>query len=268
MFHRDGAWGLLRLTLKKFQMTWRRGEVWEIGRFWGHSSEIVRLDGCKFTIDKSVVPPNVIDLLLSNMYEKPERDALKTFLNPELPVIELGACLGIVSCLSNRMLRQPTKHVVVEANPALLPILRRNRDQNGCHFQIVQAALAHSVETVAFKISDNVLASSVHGEEHRAVLVPAVTLDLLVNDYGFERCTLVCDIEGAELELVENEITILSERVDTLIMELHDRLVGEGLTQNMLTNLERAGFKIIHKCGDIVVLANRKYSDNSVQVHG
>jgi len=250
-------------------MTWRRGEAWVIGRFWGRSSEIVRLDGCKFSIEKGVVPTNVIDLLLSNMYEKPERDALKIFLNPELPVLELGACLGIVSCLSNRMLRQPTKHVVVEANPALLPILRQNREQNGCHFKIVQGALAHSVGTIAFKISDNVLASSVHGEDdQRAVLVPAVTLDLLLNDYGFERCTLVCDIEGAELQLVQNEMTTISERVDTLIMELHDRLVGEELTQSMLTKLESGGFKIIHKCGDIVVLANRRYADNSVQVHG
>jgi len=129
--------------------------------------------------------------------------------------------------------------------------------------------LAHSVGTIAFKISDNVLASSVHGEDdQRAVLVPAVTLDLLLNDYGFDRCTLVCDIEGAELQLVQNEMTSISERVDTLIMELHDRLVGEELTQSMLTNLVSAGFKIIHKCGDIVVLANRRYADNSVQVHG
>jgi FkbM family methyltransferase len=218
------------------------------------STDIIRLDGCKFLIAKDCVPANVVDLLLSNLYEEPERKALNKFLDPELPVIELGACIGVVSCLTNRRLHKPEKHVVVEANPALLPLLEQNRARNNCHFKIVHAAVSHGAETITFNVDDNILAGSVHGDERQGVVVSTVTLERLLNERGFERATLICDIEGAELQLVEHELKTLSERVVTIIMELHDRIVGQEPTQRMLGTLERIGFKIEKRDGDVVVL--------------
>jgi FkbM family methyltransferase len=259
-FQEDGARGVLGVLTHKLKATWRRGEVWQFGRFVGMPTEIVRLDGCKFTIDKALVPQNVIDLLLSDRYEEPERDALKRFLNPDLPVIELGACIGIVSCLSNRLLRQPENHVVVEANPSLLPILKQNRERNNCRFKIVHAAVAHGAETITFKVNDNILASSLEGDDQGSVVVSAVTLERLLNDHGFQQATLLCDIEGGELQLVDHEIQTLSERVGTIIMELHDRIVGEEPTRRMLAKLEGAGFKTVKRDGDVVVLLNDRIS--------
>ena len=128
-------------------------------------TDIMRLDGCKFSIAKDPVPANVVDLLLLDRYEEPERKALKKFLDPELPVVELGACIGVVSCLTNRRLHKPNKHVVVEANPALLPLLEQNRDRNDCQFKIVHAAVSHGARTITFNVDDNILASSVHGDD-------------------------------------------------------------------------------------------------------
>lgn len=241
----------------KLLMTWRRGEVWELGKFFGRSSEIARVDGCKFMIDPAAVPANIIYLLLTNQYEEPERDALKQFLDPAIPIVELGACVGVVSCLSNRRLSTPQDHVVVEANPALLPLLEQNREQNGCSFAVVHAALAYDVDTVTFNVSDNVLASSLQGEEERTVNVPTVTLARLLNDHGFERATLVCDIEGAELQLVEHELPTLAQRIVAIMLETHERLVGEEPTRQMLARLKSAGFELVHKDGDVVVLLNR-----------
>jgi len=217
-------------------------------------TEIVRLDGCRFTIAKDRVPANVVDLLLSDLYEEPERKALRRFLNPELPVIELGACIGVVSCLTNRRLRNPENHVVVEANPGLLPLLEQNRARNECRFEIVHAAVSPGAEAITFRVDDNILASSVHGDDGRSVTVNAVTLERLLNDHGFQQATLICDIEGAELELVKHELKTLGERVSTIIMELHDRIVGQEPTQRMLASLESAGFKIVSRDGDVVVL--------------
>jgi FkbM family methyltransferase len=253
-YQQDGARGVAGALAQKVKSTWRRGEVWQLGRFVGLPSEIVRMDGCKFTIDRDLVPANVIDLLLSDRYEEPERAALKKFLDPELPVIELGACIGIVSCLSNRRLRNPENHVVVEANPALLPILEQNRDRNNCRFKIVHAAISYGAETISFNVDDNILASSVHGGDQRAVVVSTVTLEKLLNDHGFERVTLICDIEGAELQLVEHELATLSERVAAIIMELHDRIIGEEPTRRMLASLKSAGFGIVKKDSDVVIL--------------
>lgn len=253
-FQQDGAWGVLDVLVQKLQITWRRGEVWQLGRFVGMPTEIVRLDGCKFTLDEKLLPANVVDLLLENNYEGPERDALKKYLDPEFPVIELGACLGIVSCLTNRRLRQPEKHVVVEANPTLVPMLAENRERNGCSFRIVHAALSYGADRITFKVNDNILASSLNGDEQRAVVVSTVTLQLLLEETGFERATLICDIEGAELHLVEHELDLLRERVSTIIMELHDRMVGDEPTKQMLERLESVGFRIVSKDRDVVVM--------------
>ena len=260
VFRQDGARGVLELLAGKLKSTWRRGEVWQLGRFVGMPTDIVRVDGCKFTIDKSQVPANVVDLLLSDLYEEPERAALKKFVKPDLPVIELGACIGVVSCLTNRRLRHPENHVVVEANPALLPILKQNRDRNQCHFKIVHAAVSAGSDSITFNVSENILASSVHGNNQRAVVVPTVTLQRLLNEHGFERATLLCDIEGAELQLVESELKTLSERVVTIIMELHDRIVGDEPTRHMLASLQSAGFAVAQVDGDVVVLTNSRIS--------
>lgn len=253
-YQQHGAWGMLGVLAQKLKSTWRRGEVWQVGRFAGLPTEIVRLDGCKFTIAKERVPANVVDLLLSNKYEEPERKALSRFLNPGLPVIELGACIGVVSCLTNRRLRQPENHVVVEANPALLPLLEENRARNDCGFKIVHAAVSHGAETITFNVDDNILMSSVDGDKRQGVAVSTVTLERLLNEHAFQRATLICDIEGAELQLVEHELNTLGERVSTIVMELHDRIVGEEPTQRMLASLESAGFKIVSRDGDVVVL--------------
>ncbi|HET9480056.1 MAG TPA: hypothetical protein VFO72_11955, partial [Pyrinomonadaceae bacterium] len=127
VFQQDGPRGVFALMLQKLLMTWRRGEVWELGKFIGRSSRIARLDGCKFTIDPAVVPANVTYLLLTNQYEQPEREALNRFLDRDVPVVELGACAGVISCLTNRRLTDPKRHVVVEANPAMQPVLEENR---------------------------------------------------------------------------------------------------------------------------------------------
>lgn len=263
-FQQDGARGVLHVLAHKVKSTWRRGEVWQLGRFMGRPTDIVRLDGCRFSIATDRVPANVIDLLLSDLYEEPERKALRTFLNPELPVIELGGCIGVVSCLTNRRLRRPEQHVVVEANPALLPLLEENRARNDCRFEIVHAAVSYGVDTIKFNVDDNILASSVGGDERRAaavatvtvatVAVATMTLERLLNEHGFARATLICDIEGAELQLVEHELKTIGERVPTIIMELHDRIVGQEQTQGMLSHLESAGFKIMSREGDVVVL--------------
>ena len=252
-FQQDGARGVLDVLSQKLKSTWRRGEVWQLGRFVGMPTDIVRLDGCKFTITRDRVPANVVDLLLSDLYEEPERHALQKFLDPELPVVELGACIGVVSCLTNRRLKHPEKHIVVEANPSLLPLIQQNRARNDCHFKVVHAAVSHGVETITFNVDDNILASGLHGGE-QGVVVSTVTLERLLNDNGFERATLICDIEGAELQLVEHELKTIGERVTTIIMELHDRMVGQEPTQQMLTSLESAGFKIASRDVDVVVL--------------
>jgi hypothetical protein len=58
--------------------------------------------------------------------------------------MDRGGCIGVVSCVINRVLQEPSRHVVVEGNPYIIPALQCNRDFNGCSFQIEHGVLTRS----------------------------------------------------------------------------------------------------------------------------
>ena len=179
-------------------------------------------------------------------------------LEPSLPVVELGGCLGVVACLTNRRLMRPDRHVVVEAHPDLISVLRTNRDGNGAGFEIVHAALAYRQDRVEFHQGGNILAGRLAREGGRRFTVPAVTLTHLLNTSAFERCTLVCDIEGAEVDLIENDSATLAERVMTLIIEWHPYVTGAAAVTAYQRQLEALGFELRFEAGGVSAYRNRR----------
>jgi hypothetical protein len=108
------------------------------------------LDGCTFSLQN--IPESFTKLfLLDGRYELPERRAVQRHLRRDLPVIELGGSLGVVACITNKLLTDPTAHVVVEANPHAIPQLRLNKALNHCGFEIVNSALAYDLDAVTFR---------------------------------------------------------------------------------------------------------------------
>ena len=107
----------------------------------GRPSAVARLDGCRFRLDTPEVSDALRYLLLSGKHEKSERILVKKYVDADLPLVELGGALGVVSCVANKLLTRPDQHVVVAANPALIPILLDNRDRNGCRFTVVNRAI-------------------------------------------------------------------------------------------------------------------------------
>src|SRR5215212_6700577 len=129
------------------------------GRIVEWRGNIVQADGLRFSVAHPAITRGVKGLFLLNRYERPEREALKTCIDPTLPVIELGASIGVISCLTNKRLLDSSRHVVVEANPDLIPLLKTNREHNRCRFKVLHAALSYSANEVEFLISDSILAS-------------------------------------------------------------------------------------------------------------
>src|SRR5262245_18569089 len=73
-----------------------------------------RADGRTFIIPKDVTTQSYRSCFLREDYEQDERELITRWIQPEDAVIELGACLGIVSCVTNKLLRDKSRHVVVE----------------------------------------------------------------------------------------------------------------------------------------------------------
>src|SRR5262245_30697328 len=90
------------------------------------------LDGLSFVIPQEMTDFKFRGRFVRGSYEKEERRHLKKYIDADATVLELGACLGVVSCLTNVLLTDPRKHVVVEANPLLISWIERNRELNKC----------------------------------------------------------------------------------------------------------------------------------------
>src|SRR5438270_4743065 len=82
-------------------------------RAWWELKPTAKLAGCKFTL-AGIADEQRLQFRVRR-YEVQELAALQ-YLDPALPVVELGGCMGVISCVANRRLRHPEDHVVVEAN--------------------------------------------------------------------------------------------------------------------------------------------------------
>jgi FkbM family methyltransferase len=213
----------------------------------------VRLDNCLFSLE-GITDDSIRIELFTNKYEAPERRAVLRYLKRDIPVIELGGSMGVVACVTNKVLIDPTAHVVVEANPLAIPQLELNRKLNGGKFEIVNRAVAYGADSITFRPSSDLAESSItRAGDQAPVTVDTVELGELVRDHGFERFTLVCDIEGLEYELVCHEADVL-KNADTIIMETHARYTGGEKLNDMMAKLNDLGFSIVEEIGFVVVL--------------
>lgn len=226
---------------------------WYVGRLGEMLRRPVRID--RATIHMPVTAPVMLsgELRLS-LYEAAERYAVARFLPRDRPVLELGAGVGAVTCLINRLLIDRTRHWVVEANPNLLATLERTRRTNNAAFHVVHGAIAYDAETVTFGVDDAVVLSCVSHTQPVAVRVPAVTFRALREQASFQGGSLVADIEGAEADLIEREGSLIAESIKTLILEVHPHTLGVARVDALRSRLTSLGYANMWSHGDIWVM--------------
>jgi len=227
-----------------------------IGRLVEVCGDRVTLEGLTFSVDNPLITAREKGLLYLGLHESREIALVHQHLVAELPVIELGGGIGVVSCIINRKLAHPRDHIVLEANPDLIPTLKTNCRINRCQFQIRNVALAYGGPEIALAV-DSFVSSRVGEAGPRRVQVETTTLAQLLQESGFARINLVADIEGAEVHLVEHEGRLLSQRVQTLILETHPRFAGVARTAQMLAVIESLGFAEAARSQNVFAFENR-----------
>jgi FkbM family methyltransferase len=186
---------------------------------------------------------NLRALLKNGQYENKEIWMVEEYLDPELPVVELGGGLGVVSCVINRLLARPEHHIVVEANPYLIELLEENKKRNGSQFEIVPRAIGYSAQMIIHCSNRNPCLGNSFQQHDKQVNVKTTALRNLITKYDFRELSLVSDIEGAEAALFTNEIELLAERVKLLIFEAHPEYVGFERVRHQLGSLVEWGFE-------------------------
>lgn len=250
-----------RLARGRVKEFWLRQLPWYLGKYWVERvcGGVIALDDCRLDTNGQVFTTFERGSLWLQRYEDPERVAIARFLEPDLPVVDLGASVGALSCLVNRRLQRPTAHVAVEPNAALISSLERNRELNRASFAIVHAALAYAGAAGFAPGADNLEGRVIH-DAGSGPVVRTVTLGQLLDQFGFDRVTLICDIEGTETELLAHEAETLADRVSTFIIEFHPWIYGVERVRELVQQLRQAGFDEIWTQYGTYVFKNTRWS--------
>jgi FkbM family methyltransferase len=206
-----------------------------------------RADGCEFEIPRHLTSRTYRSCFVDNSYEADERQLIRDYVRPDDSVLEVGACLGIVSCVTNKLLRDKTRHVVVEGNPLCIPAIHRNRHLNGAGFLVENCALSNQRDVTFYLHPVYIVGGTTQRESNRPVRVPGKTLKELDERYG-PFSAMIIDVEGAELEAFEAATEILP-RCRLVIVELHEWAIGAEKVERCREIFRQAGLKLKKTAG-------------------
>lgn len=188
-----------------------------------------------------------------NSYEEEEVRHLAKHLQPDAKVLELGACLGYVSCLTNTLLNDKSKHVVLEANPNLIPSIELNKKENKCSFHVENMVISKS-DANDFYMHKLIVGGSSKRKTGNKITVKGIDFNTLILKYGFNFDTLIMDIEGGELDLLRNFQDDIS-RFKKIFVELHPfaNILTQQESQECEEILTSLGFKISIRDGNFQI---------------
>lgn len=201
--------------------------------------------GCSFEIPESLTTRAGRGYFALDLYENVERKLVSDFIKGNERVLELGACIGIISCIVNKRLNDPSKHVVVEANPKVIPYLNNNKQMNGCKFSIENCVISSNKEEI-FSFGDSIVSGSLlqKAGQVTSTAVKGVRIEDLEKNHHFEFDTLIIDIEGGEYNLLlENKNKLKQFRM--IIIENHPHLLADKQIKEYEGLLEENNFSAV-----------------------
>ena len=224
------------------------------------------IQGLQFTTANIVLESIPQKSIQTGEWESSEIQLIKKYLKPEDTVLELGACIGVVSCVTNAMLSNPANHVVVEANPKTTKALELNKARNGSKFEIENCLVfrEHSGKFYPASGAPQSGSTIIHNDgrvdkkgnenpnqfDFDFVQLPVVTVDELEEKHRKKFNTLIMDIEGGEFQFIQENNDFLSN-IDLAIIEFHHRFDLPGCNQGAY---DKAA-KTLKSCG-LVELKN------------
>ncbi len=176
--------------------------------------------------------------------------AIDKYLNKNAKVLELGGCIGFVSCYLNAKLSNRKNHVVLEANPNLIPYLEINKEDNQCEFNVVNKIISDNKENI-FYIGKSIHSSSIKNISNEKYNIEGISIAELETEFKLKFDTLILDIEGAEYELFK-ETDFSKLHISTIIFELHDfnRVLTPKQVKVIKNSLTRYGYMLIEAIGN------------------
>jgi len=224
-----------RLRLLRFWRGWLQGLAFDLFQ------RDYRTEGMRFRVPRWLMSRTHRARFYTDSHERDERALVHRWMPADATVLELGACLGVVSCVINRRLADPQRQLSVEPNPQLQEVLTLNRDQNGCGFRIADCLVSRESDGTFYLNEAIVMASATQATE-RSVRVPVLTVEELEARHGLSFDAGFMDIQGGELGF-KTENPALLARCKAIIMEFHPHIIGAAACERCRELLRQAGLR-------------------------
>lgn len=187
------------------------------------------LDGIILPHDKQIISSNIEAAIKNGGYERKEAKYLKEVIQEKERILEIGGGIGFISTLAAKD-EKVEKICVVEANPKLIPYMKKVHELNGvantAEMEIVNAVLSNKANIykhAEFYVRENFWASSLSPTAKYMTSLKIATCSFNALVEKIRPTLIICDIEGGELELLENANLAGVEKV---LIELHQWVVG------------------------------------------
>lgn len=223
----------------------------------GKTREVFDVNGVTVTVPRDADGDLRYLLEKGRPYEAAESYLISKYLPVGTNVVELGGCMGVISAVIRNQIGPDAFHIIVEARHDLAQLVTLNAMRNASpdKVQVVEAAIDYSgAETVSFAVGRNAHVGRVSAEGGKSsVTVPATTLRAVSAPLGGETFALVCDIEGAETDLIAKETKIF-EQINLVIIELHPKQyeAGQHAIDEMVATLASHGLQRVEQVENVV----------------
>lgn len=204
--------------------------------------EVIESLGIRVPFVPAIITPRIERPLRNGRYEGGEAAALRRVLRAGDRVLELGAGLGLLSTLAAQV-PGVERVTAIEANPALIPLIRETHRLNGVTTVDLRngIAAAEPGRDVPFYLRADFWASSAEPASRpflRQVGLPRFALPELIAEV--DPTVIVCDIEGGERGLFD---TADLSAVRALVIELHPKVYGEDGAEAIVAVLAGKGLE-------------------------
>ncbi len=200
---------------------------------------VITIEGVRIRIGRHM-SRRVERALSRGGYEREELRLMGEVLSPDDIVLEVGAGLGLVSTYCAKRIGSE-RVFAYEADPELESCIRETYELNGVKPTLDMCAVTAHPGRVTLYRDKHLVSSSVVRRRVGAlpVEVPGKALNYVVEKV--RPTLLVIDAEGAERELFDGAQL---PTVSTIVLELHDRVIGPAGTNWVRTRLANMGFEV------------------------
>lgn len=213
----------------------KRTELAEMGR----PSHVVSHD-VRFPTDMPPLFPKARNMLANGTYDEKQTNAALAVVGKGDRVVEFGGGIGHMSAVLSKNTRAAQIHTF-EANPALIPCIRRVHSENDLtNITVHHAILDKERGNRHFYVRRKFFESSTNREPLEGILqiadVPVLPAKLTIGALNPD--VIICGIEGAEINLLPQ---LDLSRVRNVIVTLHPYQTGLEGVGSVFDTLHAAG---------------------------